>query len=222
MKNYTLLLIFISLTFATATIAQEADIDNRKNYFVGGAINYSLTNTNKVRLANSPFISDSEFLTSSIHFGRRFAKNSAIGIRGTYSKSTSISFSFDFASNLIDESTFTESNYKFEVFYRHYFNIKNKFFFILEPGIAYSRTESEPATVFIPEFINSLIVGLAIIPSYRIADRWNIFVNLGSLNYEFRENPIPIDGPGTIPSKTNIFSFDFRLRDLQLGAEWLF
>ena len=175
--------------------------------------------TNNDVLQNPSSFGDTEFLSATIYFGRRIAKNSAFGIRSSYDRSNSqfISFSNQVA---VAESPFTSTAWQVGLFYRQYLKIKNNLFIILEPNASYSNLDRDEETQ--SETEKGINIGIDIIPQYRIADRWNLFVILTGLDFDIVENNIKIQGGNRITEDNNDFSFEFRLRDIQLGAEWLF
>jgi len=215
-----IILLVFSILFGNLK-AQEVKEHIYKNYFLGGAINYTLTENSGNNSLNFPSLGDSEFITSAIHIGRRFAKNSALGFRGSLIRSTSPFILFDFSGNPIDEVAATSNSLSVGIFYRQYITIKNDLFIILEPNVSYFYSESNRVTIsnMSSEGIN---LGFDIIPQCRISNRWNLFVNLGGVNFNSGENIIDIEGIDNQIENSNTFSFDFQLRDVLLGAEWLF
>lgn len=209
---------FIILTLlATNLMAQDGEEVFNKNNFIGGSLNYSITK----RTDESPeSFGDSEFITNSFHLGRRFSKNSAFGIRGLYNRSTSNALRLN-SSTIFERFLISSTTWRFGFFYRQYLSINDKLLVILEPRLSYSIFDSSVESVT-EESERGIHVGLNLVPQYRITDRWNLFVNLAGVNYEHIDNTIFIVDADDQTRKFNNFSFDFRLRDVLIGAEWLF
>ena len=212
------LISFIILTLSLShLVAQESEEVFNKNYFLGGSLNYSITK----RTDESPeSFGDSEFITNSIHLGRRFSEKSAFGIRGFYNRSSSNRLLFSSVGS-IERNRVQSATWRFGLFYRQYLSINDKMFLILEPNVSYSIFDSSFNSILV-ESERGLNVSLNVIPQYRITDRWNLFINLAGANYERVDNTMIIEGADDQTQTFNNFSFDFRLRDILVGAEWLF
>jgi len=207
---------YFIITFLTFSLfAQDVEETSFKNNFLGGSINYSLTKIDDNRLG------DSEFFTSAIHIGRRFSKTSGFGLRVFYNSFDSNQIRLATTTSIEEIIQFRSTTWRFGIFYRQYLNINSKLFVILEPNASYLILDSTENDIP-DESERGINIGLNLIPQYRITDRWNLFVNLGGVNFESVENTRFVDDSRSIKKNFSNFSYDFRLRNILLGAEWLF
>ncbi len=224
MKN--LIFFFVLLSFA----AKGQDNETTNKFILGGSISGSYFNTQQPEQEIMPPGSTSTFTTVqssnnnynfrlSPYLGFQLNNRSLIGIQ------TAVGFSgFTSKFNNDDDNTTKSRSSLFGtgLFYRFYLNPKNKFKLFIQPSTNVS-VENATREDFAPALEEQRTIvfdaGIGLGATYRIAEKWNLLVNIWNVRYNYNNFRSGGEDESTIRT---FVSAGLSLRSISFGAEYLF